>query len=466
MRVVLEVVGGTHVGRRFVFDRHDTFMVGRGKGAQFRIADDYFSRHHFMIEVNPPRCFLRDLGSLNGTYVNGERIRDAYLNDEDIIRGGLTAIQVRIEPSSPASGASAPGSGGLAPARPASSQTRARMVGMTTLPLNAASAPLAPPVLKCEHCQKPAGATLLDELIGTRLVSYVCDGCCQQRRSRQRPIPTYEATGVLGRGSLGPVYQARRLSTNTFVALKVLPPHMTSDPQAVKVFLRQMRIGIQLDHPKIVPMVEIGQAGQDLWVAMELADGCDAGKLAGQLGGRLSVADAVDVVIQVLDALGYAHGLNLVHRDVNPANVMVSGVPGAYLARLSDFGLIRHMDEAGLSGITREGQCRGTVPFMPPEQVIDSRFTKPAGDLYSAAATLYWLLTGEFAHDFEARDRRGEIKDPFVVVLEDPIVPICQRNRQVPPRLAQAIEKALAREPEDRFATAAEMARALRAAVA
>jgi len=128
--------------------------------------------------------------------------------------------------------------------------------------------------------------------------------------------------------------------------------------------------------------------------------------------------------------------------------------------------LIRHMDEAGLSGITREGQCRGTVPFMPPEQVIDSRFTKPAGDLYSAAATLYWLLTGEFAHDFEARDRRGEIKDPFVVVLEDPIVPICQRNRQVPPRLAQAIEKALAREPEDRFATAAEMARALRAAVA
>jgi len=102
---------------------------------------------------------------------------------------------------------------------------------------------------------------------------------------------------------------------------------------------------------------------------------------------------------------------------------------------------------------------------MRPEQVLDSRFVKPAGDIYAAAATLYWLLTGEFVRDFEARDARGEIKDPYLIILDDPIVPIRQRVPAIPKAVAEAIEKALEYDPEDRFATADEMARALRSSL-
>jgi len=268
--------------------------------------------------------------------------------------------------------------------------------------------------------------------------------------------------GCLGRGALGPVYKARRVSTGTLAALKVLMPELATNPQGVQLFLREMQLAAKLRHPQIVPLIEIGQAGKHLWIASELVDGVDARELAHRRGGKLPASDAVDILCQTLKALQYAHDQNLVHRDVKPPNILVTGKPGSYHARLADFGLLRNMDEAGLSGITREGQVRGIVPFMPPEQVLDSRFFKPAGDIYAAGATLYWLLTGEFVRDFEARDARGEIKDPYLIILDDPIVPIRQRLPSIPKALADAIEKALEYDPEHRFATADEMASVLR----
>jgi serine/threonine-protein kinase len=114
-------------------------------------------------------------------------------------------------------------------------------------------------------------------------------------------------------------------------------------------------------------------------------------------------------------------------------------------------------------GITREGQVRGTVPFMPPEQVLDSRFVKPAGDIYAAGATLYWLLTGDYVYDFEARDARGEIKDAYGIIDEDePPIPIRTRQPAIPEPLARTVHQALAYDPEARFPSAQAMARALR----
>ena len=95
--------------------------------------------------------------------------------------------------------------------------------------------------------------------------------------------------------------------------------------------------------------------------------------------------------------------------------------------------LVKNMAGAGVSGITREEDIRGTIPFMPPEQVLDCRMVRPEGDLYAVGATLYWLLAGEYAYDFDAVDDRGESKDPFIVILEDPIVPIQQRDPSIPP---------------------------------
>jgi len=173
----------------------------------------------------------------------------------------------------------------------------------------------------------------------------------------------------------------------------------------------------------------------------------------------------VDIACQVLGALEYTHGLNLVHRDIKPSNILVAVRPGAYEAHLSDFGLLRNTDEAGVSGITLKNEASGTIPFMPPEQVVDCRYVKAASDLYAVAASLYWLLTGAFALDFEARDRRGEIKDPYLVILEDPIIPLHDRAPSVPEAVARVVETALAKEPEDRYESAVEMARELHKAL-
>jgi serine/threonine-protein kinase len=454
MRVILEVLKGPQKGKRFVFDQHETFMVGRNKRVQFRIPDDkYFSRHHLMIEIAPPRCFLRDLGSTNGTKVNGKKVREAHLNDGDLVHGGRTTMRVRIEKEEPPAASAAMEPASIKVRKPAGEQVT-EVLGHT------------PGELRCFVCKtKPKGNTYLDDLSQTQLVAYVCPACRDAQQSPDNPVPNYEKLGTLGNGILGPVLKARRISTGKLAALKLISPEMASNPDAVKLFLREVQLTVTLDHPHIVPVIEIGQAGKELWIATEWMDGMDAAKLTNRMGGKLPLRDAVNIVTQVLDALEYAHGLNLVHRDVKPSNIIVSGQPGAYEAKLADFGLVRNMDEAGISGITREGEVRGSVYFMPPEQVLDCRFVKEAGDIYAAGATLYWLLTGDHVRDFETVDRRGELVDPYLVILEKPVVPICERDPSVPQGVADVLTAALADDVDDRFETAAEMARELRAAV-
>jgi len=467
MRIRLEVAKGTQAGKRFVFDRHETFMVGRSKKVHFQIPDDrFFSRHHFMIEVNPPECFLRDLGSTNGTFVNDEKVQQVHLKDGDVIRGGKTWIRVHVEEAPAEAEAAvsperaAPQPVTPAPAQPAVSPPVRDRISMEETLLLAQRGEL-----RCAICGRVAEDTPLRDLADRRMVTYVCQACRQERWDPSRPVPGFELIEKVGQGALGPVYKARRTATDRIVLLKVITPRADLRQEATKLFFREMQLSATLDHPNIVRVIEMGLAGRDLWVATDYVEGVDAARLARQLGGRVPLADAVDITCQTLDALCYAHGLNLVHRDVKPPNVMVSGAPGAYVARLSDFGLLRNMDEAGLSGITRQGDVRGTVPFMPPEQVLDCRFVKAAGDIYGAGATLYWLLTGQYVYDFEARDARGEVKDPFLVILEDAVVPVRQREADVPEGVAAAIEKSLEREPEDRFGSAAEMAAALRNAM-
>ena len=456
MRVVLEVTDGPQKGMRFVFEEHRTFVVGRSVRAHFQIPDDgQFSRHHFMVEVNPPTCFLRDLKSLNGTHVNGEKVEQARLADGDEIRGGQTRLKVHIEEKPEARGQRPEASRPVPDARRPTPD--ARLMG-TILAGRRGE-------LRCACCGEPAEDSVLRDLAHTGMVTYVCPKCKQERWDPRQPIPGFELIAAAGEGALGPVYKARRTADGRVVLLKVIAPRIEHYQEAAKLFFREMHLTARLTHPNIVPVVEMGQAGRDLWIATDFVEGVDAAHLAAQLGGRVPLRDAVDIVVQVLDALDYAHSLNLVHRDVKPSNIMVSGAPGSYMARLADFGLVRNIDDAGLSGITREGDVRGTVPFMPPEQVLDCRFVKPAGDIYQAGATLYYLLTGEFAHDFDAPDRHGRPKDPFNVILEDPIVPIERRNPSVPPAVRAVVEGALRHDPEDRFASAAEMAEALRSAV-
>jgi serine/threonine-protein kinase len=164
---------------------------------------------------------------------------------------------------------------------------------------------------------------------------------------------------------------------------------------------------------------------------------------------------ACGIMCQILDALDYAHKRGFIHRDIKPSNLLISRHGQKVRAHLADFGLAKNCAHSGLSGVTHHGELRGSFPYMAPEQMCDYLNVGPPADLYSAGATLYKLLSGSTPHDF----KQGA--EPFLVLLERPIVPLCKRCPTMPVELAEVVERALARKPKDRFATAAAMRRQL-----
>jgi serine/threonine-protein kinase len=393
--VVLEVVAGPHQGVRFEFDRPTKFVVGRAPDVSLQLLEDtHFSRRHFELEVDPPRCVLRDLGSSNGTLVNGRKVSECVLGDGDIISGGATRLRISLITTSPAAEV-----------------------------LSDWSPPTLPP-----DVGGPAPVLL---------------------------APGYEVERLLGQGGMGAVYLARRLSTGQRCALKVVLPESAADERGLKRFLREVSVLSRLDHPAIVRFQEIGMHLGQFFFAMDHVETIDlAGELSG-LSAHERTATACALVCQVLEGLGYAHELGFVHRDVKPANVLVSREAGRLVARLADFGLAKNFESAGLSGLTNEGALLGTIPFMAPEQAVRARFARPAVDLYSTGATLYFLLTGRLPHDF------GRGRDPLTVIQQEAPVDPRQHCPGLDEELAGLLLKALAREPQQRFASAGAMREAL-----
>jgi serine/threonine-protein kinase len=164
---------------------------------------------------------------------------------------------------------------------------------------------------------------------------------------------------------------------------------------------------------------------------------------------------ACALICQVLEALAHGHEKGFIHRGVKPANVLVTREGKKLRAKLTDFGLARSVENAGLGGLTRSGAASLALGFMAPEQLLDNRGAGPAADLYGAAATLYYFLAGRPPHDFSTA------RDPYAVVLEEDITPLHEAVAGVPARLAGVVRRGLARDPEERFPSAVEMREAL-----
>jgi serine/threonine-protein kinase len=199
----------------------------------------------------------------------------------------------------------------------------------------------------------------------------------------------------------------------------------------------------------------MGLSGGHVFLAMEFVRHRPFEDLVQNVSSGTRRRAACVIACQVLEALAYAHERGLVHRDVKPENVLLSRSGRKLVSKLADFGLAKKYTDAGFSQISRDGDVAGSLPFMPPEQLIDSRHAKPGCDIYGLGATLYWYLSGTTPHDFtESRCR-------FLTVLEDPIVPLVERCPQTPAELSRIIDRALAREPAERFTSATEMRRAM-----
>src|SRR6187549_1179475 len=409
MRVTLHVVAGPQTGRDFTFDQHDTFMIGRSEDAQFCLPQDrFFSRHHCIIEIAPPQAFLRDLGSTNGTFVNGLRVDTAYLKHGDRIQGGETVLEVGV-----AADASEPSAYG----QPYAEKTEPSII---TVP--------------CLNCGIPSKA---ESSRPDAKLSFVCEECRDKLKKNPQPIPGYEMMRILGQGGMGSVMLARNVQNGQAVAIKTLLPEVAVSEQSLKRFLREIEVASSLQHPNIVSYIEHGTHNGIVYLVTEYVTGMDASKLAKQRGGKLNYKEVVRIIEQTLAALEFAHNKGFVHRDIKEQNILVDGSFPNYLAKLTDFGLSKSYKQTGMSGVTMVGDVAGTIAYMPPEQVRDFKDVKPPSDIYGIGMTAYSLLTG--AHALDISPNAG-IAETVKAIFEKPIVPIASRVADVPTRVSTVFE--------------------------
>jgi serine/threonine protein kinase len=416
------------------------------------------SRRHCFLEVNPPDARVRDLGSKHGTFVDGHLLGKR-----------------------PAGADPAPGYESADHALADGAEVRLADRGGIAFTVRVA-APARTATWACSQCTRE-----VNEPGAGRPGEYVCADCRRQAGTVVRDaaaaahaghpdlaaLKDYELGPELGHGGMGAVYLAYHHATGTPAAVKVMLPRVAAGEWAVALFRREIRNTMALDHPNVVRCLDHGFSRGAFFLVLEYCDGGSVDRLMADRGGRLPVGEAVDVALQALAGLDYAHraaiphvrradgtegtGVGLVHRDVKPANLFLSG--SGRVVRVGDYGLAKAFDDCGLSGGTRTGDFAGTPKFMCRQQVIGYKTAGPEVDVWAAAASLYAMLTGHAPRDFPSG------KDPGLVVLEDPPVPVRHRNPAVPARLAGVIDEALREDPERPFPSADALRRALAEAV-
>ncbi|MGD0678954.1 MAG: protein kinase [Polyangiaceae bacterium] len=264
----------------------------------------------------------------------------------------------------------------------------------------------------------------------------------------------------LGEGGMGLVYAAESLDAAVRVAIKIMRREFVSAADVKSRFLEEGRTCMRLMHPNIVRVVECGQSDDSTpYMVMDLLEGVPLSAYM-QRGARIPVARAIPILQGVLGGLGAAHALGIVHRDLKPDNVFLTRDPsGGFVVKVLDFGIAKVMDAAGGMGTkTRTGVLLGTPAYMSPEQARSARDVDPRADLWSAGVLLYEMLTGRTAFPAPTEYAR------LAAVLSVEPEPLDATDAALAP-LAPIVRCALQKNREDRFASSADMSRALAAAI-
>ena len=397
-----------------------------------------------MLDINPPDICIRDFGSLNGTYVNGEKIgqrgidtdldkakRLIYpeydLKNGDQFKLGDSVFQVSV----------------LNDSEESSSLISRENIPLLTMPVSEPD-PLDKINLLLEKASENNGDLFF--------------------------IKGYNIVKELGKGSMGAVYLAQKTDNSTqkhpLIAMKVMLPKVESDPRSHRQFIRETKNTQLLNHKNIVKVYDIGCHDATFFFTTDYCEAGNVSQLISQQGGKLPLYLALKILMQVLDGLEFAHtvkipvvvladgkktsAVGLVHRDLKPGNIMLTNVDGILQAKIADFGLAKAFDVAGLSGRTATGISAGTPYYMPRQQVINFKFAKPEVDVWAAAATFYKMVTGCYPRKYT------KASDPWLITLKTPVTPIREHDASIPKALAKVIDQALVDQPEIFYKSASE----------
>lgn len=496
-KVLLTALRGPIEGTKYRFDEPMLCMVGRAESCMLRLIDDAgdgVSRHHCLLDIKPPKASICDLGSRNGTLLNRERLAQSetrQLFSGDIIQIGQNAFEITLIEARKCyiCGEEMPDEIATSNTRTSRIVCDACILGGREAHENTGSKNAAFQI--CSVCgQRIASNQPSGQMWQEDCSSFICADCAQnqnyngktfrmpkmeiRRGKNMLQVNNFRVLNLIGRGGLGAVYLAENIQTLERVALKILLPEIAVEDQSRDDFIREAENLRNLKHPNIVELKECGYTGGALFLAL---DYCAEGSLREFMlrsGITFKLKTALNLTCQILDGLEYAHNVRLeqmslldaqfytvkglVHRDIKPANIFLTRLPGGELsAKISDFGLAKAFDMAGISGCTRTGDFSGTLGFIPKQQYLNYKYVKPEVDIWATAATLYYMLTGKTPRNFS---------DPTDInrIFENAPSPIKSHNPYIPDEIAEVIDSALDDRQSFRFRSAYQLKSALQEA--
>ncbi len=423
--ISLHCLAGPLRGQTFRLDGGTVFIFGRYAKAHFSLAADPATSHlHFLVDTSDARVRILDLDSTNGLVINekhyggkqGPPMKGYYtLQSGDTVLAGSSLFRLSVVEE------------------PALSDLAPLMDGASDSPTGST------------RREKDERATQADVILPA--------------------IEGYTILGKIGGGGRGVVYRAIKDDTGATAAVKMMAAarNNTKKQRLLETFWREIQITKQLDHPNIVRYLGDGVADNAPYLAIEYVEGGTLDDLIrNSPDGRMELPAAVPLFIQLLEAVSHMHARFLVHRDIKPKNILLDlRRGGTYAAKLSDMGLAcRFTDlEAGEDGYLPIVADGGTPAYMPPEQVTDLSRALPQSDVFSAAATLYHMLTGSLLYDFTGKDQTEAI-------IDFNIKSIASLRPDLPLSFTEVIDKCLSYSPENRYDNAADMLLAFKAALA
>jgi serine/threonine-protein kinase len=239
------------------------------------------------------------------------------------------------------------------------------------------------------YITKPFELEQVEKVIRELVVKKKTSETAKKVEKSMQSIGDYSLIKQIGSGGMSVVYRARQVSTGRTVALKVIFPNLIKEDVSFKRFLREARFIGELDHPNIIKGIDVGRIGENCFLVMEYIEGKSLDALIYDKG-PFENEYAVHVMLQIFAALKYIHSKNVIHRDIKPSNVLISN---DNVVKLIDLGLTKHIDSH--QNVTEPGYAAGTAGYMPPEAIYEDEPLDPRSDIYSAGATIYYMMTGE-----------------------------------------------------------------------
>jgi serine/threonine protein kinase len=391
----LVVLSGPDEGRAFTIPPADAMLFGRSRATETKLIDPHVSRVHCQVQLDGDRPVVTDFDSAGGTFVNGKRVARHVLQPGDIVRLGNTRLQYIDERAETA-------------------------------------APSAQKKVAAPTAARPA--LWLNQLPGER-------------------FGHFKVGSLLARGQTGYVFHATDIRRKNPVALKVIDPAFGKDDAAVRRFVKAMKTALRLRHPNLVTVYAAGKTGPYCWVATEYVAGESLSAIIGraEVAGPLDWRQVLPLGISIARALDYAHRKHVVHRNVNPQNILIGTNPKD--TKLADLMLATAL-EGEVARKIRQGELTGALPYMAPERTasgpVDARC-----DVYSLGATMYAMLVGRppFTGD--------SLEEVVRKIRQESPTPLRALQPKVPEPLEGLVLRLLAKRPQERPQSAAELVKAL-----